>query len=102
MTTLNPKQAFNRFFPKVADELKSIRESEVIVLGLSFSLAEMANLGATAEQVNGARNLIHIFQNLWDKGDRPVGLPVVRLETYDVSTEQLIEMSKKPISKDKK
>jgi hypothetical protein len=52
--------------------------------------------------VNGARNLIHIFQNLWDKGDKPTGLPVVRLETYDVSTEQLIEMSKKPISKDKK
>jgi hypothetical protein len=94
MTTLSPKTNFIRFQANAAEDLKIMRESAGFTVGAVYALAEMANLGATQEQLLGARNFIHILQNLWDKGEPATKLPVTRLETYDLSSEQLEALAK--------
>ena len=72
-----------------AAELQAQRESQWLTVGFSYALAEMGHLGASTAQLNGARNFIQVFQNLWDKGEVHRSLPVKNLESYDAPIEQL-------------
>lgn len=83
MTHLSPKQNFISWQPTAASELQKFRESGWLTVAMTYALAEMTNLGATTEQLNGARNFIHVLQNLWEKAEPAKRLPVSRLETYD-------------------
>ena len=95
MTNFSPKSNFQTFHPAQSDELKKHREDSWLTVAFAYSLAEMANLGATAEQMNGARNFIHVLQNLWEKAEQERKLPIQRLETYEMTAEQLIEAGRK-------
>jgi hypothetical protein len=93
-TTLSPKQNFQLFQKAHAEELQKIRESGALTVSMTYALAEMANLGGTTEQMNGARNFIHVLQNLWEKTEPAKRLPVSRLETYEMSPEELAKKAK--------
>lgn len=83
MTPHSPKQNFLIFQPTAAAELQKHREDSWLVVASTFTLAEMAHLGASTEQLLGARNFIHVFQSLWEKGEAPKRLPVRNLQSYD-------------------
>ena len=92
-TNFSPKSNFQFFHATQSDELKKHREDAWLTVAFAYSLAEMANLGATAEQMNGARNFIHVLQNLWEKGEPERKLPVQRLESYERPLEELLKES---------
>jgi hypothetical protein len=89
----SPKHNFQAFQPEASEALKSQRESSWLTVSMTYALAEMASLGATTEQLNGARNFIQVLQNLWEKGEQQKRLPISSLETYD--TDNLDELLKK-------
>lgn len=94
MTNLSPKQNFILFQKPHAEKLQALRESPELTVAMTYALAEMANLGATQEQMNGARNFIHVLQNLWEKTEPAKALPIQRLETYEMTPEELVKKAK--------
>lgn len=95
MVPHSPKQNFLAWQQVAATELQNNRETGWFTIAMTYALAEMASLGATTEQLNGARNFIRVLQNLWDKGETYKRLPVSRLETYeDTDIAQLVERAK--------
>jgi len=93
-TQFSPKILFQTVHSKPCEELQAHREDAWLKVAFSYSLAEMANLGATTEQLSGARNLIQVFQNLWEKGEPERRLPVQTLESYERPLDELIKESK--------
>lgn len=101
MTSLSPKHNFITFQPNVATALQELRESPALTVSMTYALAEMANLGATTEQLNGARNFIHTLQNLWDKGQVQQALPVKKLDTYEATDiEEIIKKAQAAVKKE--
>ena len=101
MTSLSPKRNFQQFHKPLAELLQQERERPWLTVGFVYALAEMADRGASEQQMLGARNLIHIFQNLWEPADKTKSLPIKRLETYDISAEDIAELAKKRANEEK-
>ena len=80
---LSPKDNYLKFQPTSSEELKAHREDQWLTVSLTYTLSEMVHLGATAEQLQGARTFIHVLQNMWDRGSPPLKLPVKSLETFE-------------------
>lgn len=102
MITHSPKQNFLNFQKEPAATLQEQRESFWLTTSFSYTLAEMAHLGATTEQLNGARNFIQIFQNLWDRGEAHQKLPVKRLQSYDEDVTALLGQQRQEKPKEDK
>lgn len=77
MTTFSPKAQFVRSVN--VEDLKKNREASWLTTAFTFSLAEMAHKGASAEQLAGARTFISTFQNLWEEHAETPTLPPIRL-----------------------
>lgn len=103
MINHTPKQNFLTWQKAHAEALQQNREQGWLTVSFAYALAEMANLGATTEQMNGARNFVRVFQNLWDQGETYKRLPVSRLETYDAAdVTELLERAKTATEEKKK
>ena len=89
MTTLSPKQNFQLFQKAIADELQRHRESSWLTVSFTYALAELAHGGASAERIAGAREVITIFQNLWEAPTKGVSMPQRSLNSFEVPPEQL-------------
>jgi hypothetical protein len=95
MTTLSPQRNFQQFQTQHASNLQDNREASWLTVAMVYAMAEMVNRGATAEQMLGARNFVHVLQNLWDKGDKESSLPVRRLVYADMTPEEMAAAGKK-------
>jgi hypothetical protein len=80
---LTAKENFLKFQPNAADELKAHREDSWLTVSAIYAISEMVYAGATAEQLQGARQFVRTLQNLWDKGEPAVKLPVQSLKTFN-------------------
>jgi hypothetical protein len=81
----SPKEVFYTCHPSAAEDLQKFREAIWMKVAVNYTLAELANNGATQEQLKGARDFVNTFLHLWEKPEAPKKLPVKALETYDKS-----------------
>jgi len=102
MTSISPKRNFLTFQKGHAAELQNHRESSWFTVAATYALAEMACRNATAEQLNGARNFITVFQNLWEEDKDKGKLPVKSLQSYDLSPEEMAAKVKELLAKEQK
>lgn len=93
MTDFSPRDQFQRHEQEAAAELQKNREQQWLTLGFTFSISQMVFMGATAEQLMGARMFITEFQNLWEKPEKDQKFPVRRRGDYPP---ELIEQPVKP------
>ena len=86
-TQFSPKALFQQD-ATLKDELQKNREARWLTVGFSYSLSEMANQGATKEQLDGAKMLISTLQNLWEPQVAPKQLPPKRLSFDNPGADQ--------------
>jgi hypothetical protein len=93
-TEFSPRITFQTLHKASAEELKAHREDAWLKTSLAFAVGELAFRGATAEQLYGARQLIHTLQNLWEGETKQAQMPRQSLGTYDRPIEEVLAEQK--------
>lgn len=93
-TEFSPRITFQTLHKASAEELKAHREDAWLKTSLAFAVGELAYRGASAEQLYGARQLIHTLQNLWELDAKQSVLPKQTLGTYDRPIEEVLAEQK--------
>jgi hypothetical protein len=69
MTTFSPKQQFRDYHPDAAQELGKQHDKRWFCLALTHALAQVAAVGATQEEMMGARRFVQTLLNLFEESE---------------------------------
>ena len=76
-----------QFHESAATELRRNNPQSWFRIGCDYALAQMASVGASAEELRGAARFIHILINLSEKQDEAVKFPRRELTTFEAAEE---------------
>lgn len=81
--SFSPRDNFIRFHEAHANALRPIVQQPFYLTACNFAMSQMANDGATAEQIAGARMFIREMGIIGNPPDQPAKFPVSRLSADD-------------------
>ena len=98
MPEFSPKSQFLLYQTGHAAKLQENREQSWLTTSFTYTLAQMAHNGASAEKLAGAREFVKELQELWEKPDKDKKLPVKRPGHYPP---ELLDQQPTPTTKKK-
>ena len=81
--SFNPKSDFAKHQPDFASTLRAESQKGWFKTSVAYALADLANRGATDQEINGANRFIEILNGLAEDEVKMQRLPVKSLEFLD-------------------
>jgi hypothetical protein len=91
----SPKIQFRKFQPQHHTILREEAQKSWFQTATTYALAQLADTGATHDELNGANRFIEILSNLGADEFKPVKLPVKSLKVLDGASIETDEINPK-------